>query len=98
MSGFKGVCWHKQKKKSRAQIDVNGKRTHLGYFSDPVQAAIAYDSAALELYGEFARLSFPAPTAEQVAEYLTGLRVVLNLSIGKKPAVSVGEKQEELVA
>jgi hypothetical protein len=58
-SGFKGVCWHKRRQKWIAQIHVSGKRTHLGYFDDPIAAARAYDAAALELHGAFARLNFP---------------------------------------
>lgn len=40
-SGFKGVWYNKQNKKWRAQININGKRTHLGYF---ITAELAYDS------------------------------------------------------
>jgi hypothetical protein len=32
---------------------------YLGYFDDPVDAARAYDAAAIEKYGEFATLNFP---------------------------------------
>jgi hypothetical protein len=31
-SGFRGVCWHIRHKRWMAQIKVNGKRKHLGYF------------------------------------------------------------------
>lgn len=30
------------------------KPIHIGYFSDPVEAAIAYDNAAIEAFGELA--------------------------------------------
>jgi hypothetical protein len=53
-SAFKGVTWHKQHKKWLAQITVNRKKFHLGYFSDEVEAAAAYNAAALEHWGEFA--------------------------------------------
>lgn len=61
-SGYKGVCqdgnWY------RARIVVEGKRTSLGYFPDPVDAAKAYDRAAKEHYGEFALLNFPEENHE----------------------------------
>lgn len=40
-SGVKGVYWHRQRNKWRAQICINGKKKHLGYyenFDDAVRA------------------------------------------------------------
>lgn len=62
-SGYKGVSWRKDVAKWQAQIQVNGKRRHLGYFADPIEAAKAYDRAALEFQGEFAVVNFPATDA-----------------------------------
>lgn len=56
-SGYTGVYWHKDRKKYAAQIYVNGRVKHLSYFDDPVEAARAYDKAALELHGGFATLN-----------------------------------------
>lgn len=53
-SKFKGVSWHKKSNKWQAQIGCNGTRKHIGYFPDPVDAARAYDAAALIRFGEFA--------------------------------------------
>lgn len=58
-SGFKGVYWATQVGRWLANITVNGKRHHLGTFFSPAEAAKAYDVAARELLGEFARLNFP---------------------------------------
>lgn len=40
-SGHTGVTWHKQRKKWHAQIVVDGKRHHLGYFIDKNDAVEA---------------------------------------------------------
>ena len=56
-SKFKGVCWHKGRKKWAARIKRNDKHTFLGHFTDEVKAAIAYNKAATKLFGEFAHLN-----------------------------------------
>ncbi len=61
-SPFKGVSWRKDVGKWRAQIVVDGKSTHLGHFTDEVEAAKVYDDAAHCAFGEFARLNFPRDT------------------------------------
>jgi hypothetical protein len=58
-SGFKGVSWHKGARKWYAQICVYWKVIHLGSFDNPIAAAKAYDTAAKEFFGEFARPNFP---------------------------------------
>lgn len=37
---------------------VHGKRLDLGFFADAVEAARAYDVAALRYYGAYARLNY----------------------------------------
>lgn len=56
-TGYKGV--RLEAGKWRAVIKAYGVRKHLGYFLTPEQAARAYDAAAREMHGEFARLNFP---------------------------------------
>jgi len=56
---FKGVWWHEVSGKWRASIQVNGKQKHLGMFVDPVDAALAYDTAARSHFGAFAHANFP---------------------------------------
>ena len=58
-SKYKGVCWHKHKKKWCVSISKSGKRTYLGNFDDEIEAAVAYDRKAEQLFGEFAYLDFP---------------------------------------
>ena len=49
-SGFMGVFWEKNRSKWRAQIDVDGKKIHLGLFVEKSDAIIARQ-AANERYG-----------------------------------------------
>lgn len=58
-SKYKGVCWCKSSKKFRARIYINRKSVDIGYFTDEIAAAKAYDRKARELFGEFAYLNFP---------------------------------------
>lgn len=54
-SGFKGVTWVDRYAKWGVQIFIDGHSRFQGYFDDPVEAAQAYDRAALVNFGEFAR-------------------------------------------
>jgi hypothetical protein len=45
ISGYRGVGYHKQRKKWRARIVINCKQKHLGLFNTPYLAAVAYDKA-----------------------------------------------------
>ena len=53
----KGVCWYARDSKWKAQICHNSKRISLGYFSTKLEAAIAYNNKAKELFGDFANLN-----------------------------------------
>lgn len=57
VSRFKGVSWSKQKAKWHARIKFKGVSRNLGFFSDEVDAARAYNAAAPQVFGEFARLN-----------------------------------------
>jgi hypothetical protein len=61
VSKYKGVSrtrrcktrpWH-------AQMRVNGRVTSLGFFATELEAALAYDAAAVQARGEFAHINFP---------------------------------------
>lgn len=54
-SRFKGVCWVPRENRWVAQIQVNKKHHHLGYFTNEEEAAEAYRLAAMKHFGEFAR-------------------------------------------
>ena len=56
-SGYKGVSWNNENQRWKAQIQTDGTKTFLGYFDDLLDAAQAYNDAALEQHGEFARLN-----------------------------------------
>jgi len=59
-SAFKGVGWDRRRGRWYAYCGTAGKdRRWLGYFADEVEAARAYDEAAREMHGAFARLNFP---------------------------------------
>lgn len=58
-SGFKGVYWYTDRQLWRARITANRKVRSLGYFRTAEAAARAYDEAALELFGAYARPNFP---------------------------------------
>ncbi len=58
-SQYKGVCYVKRSGKWQAHIKVLGIRHFLGTFRSEVDAARAYDRAAVQHFGEFARPNFP---------------------------------------
>ena len=56
-SKFKGVNWDKNREKWYVKIIINKKHTYLGRFSCEIEAAKAYNKAATENFGEFAKLN-----------------------------------------
>lgn len=56
-SKHKGVHWHKVSKKWVARIKKHGVRVRLGSFDNENDAAIAYNTAAVKEFGEFAYLN-----------------------------------------
>lgn len=55
---YKGVSFAKRSKLWYASIKFDGRSRNLGYFKDEIEAAKAYDRAARELFGEFAKPNF----------------------------------------
>lgn len=66
-SRYRGVSFAKAQKSKPwfAQILVDKKNKNLGYYASEIEAAKAYDIAALAYQGEYAYLNFP-PEKEQV--------------------------------
>jgi hypothetical protein len=60
-SRYVGVSFDKQTNKWKVKIKTETKEIYLGRFSSEIEAAKAYDAAALKYHGEFARLNFPNP-------------------------------------
>lgn len=56
-SKFKGVTWEESHKSWKARIRVNNILIHLGRFKNEQDAALAYNKAAIENFGEFANLN-----------------------------------------
>ncbi len=57
-SRYKGVT--KVGGRWQAQIGANGRSRYIGMYSTEIEAAIAYNGAALEAHGEFARINVVA--------------------------------------
>src|SRR6266576_1447052 len=56
-TGYRGVCFDKNRRKYIVGIKFNQKLIHLGRFDSDIEAAKAYNSAALRLFGEHAVLN-----------------------------------------
>ena len=54
-SGFKGVSFHKDRKKFQAKIKINGKQIYLGLFQSAKEAHDVYCLAAKQHHAEFWR-------------------------------------------
>jgi len=54
---YKGVYWRKRDKRWYSRISVKGKLKHLGSFVNEKDAAIKYNKAANQFFGEFAYLN-----------------------------------------
>ena len=93
-SNYRGVSWNKRSEKWTAQIKVGGKHRHLGIFpgtpEGEIAAALAWDRAAFEAYGEDAipLLNF----AKEKANYM-GLNSNEQLEFG---FIGGNDKQEHL--
>jgi hypothetical protein len=81
-AGYRGVYWHASMGKWRAEICKDRKRTVLGHFADPGDAAFAYDEAAIHLHGAYARTNFPIVGGKPIRSLAPRLR--------RSPATAIG--------
>jgi len=63
-SGIKGIRYQSDRRKWIAMITVDGKQRNLGRFTRKIDAAMAYRRAAIEAWGEFAKV----PSEEELEE------------------------------
>ena len=54
-SGVKNVCWHRQIRRWRVQLCVDGKGVSFGCFATLEEATTAAEQARADTFGEFAR-------------------------------------------
>lgn len=67
-TGYKGVYFDKRRDKYYARLQSYGRTINLGYFNSPVDAAKAYDVAAIKSAGKFAYTNFPRENYEKEVE------------------------------
>lgn len=56
-TGYKGVSYNKRRNNYMATIRVNGNKKYLGSYTNPKDAAVAYNLAAVKYFGEFAYIN-----------------------------------------
>ncbi len=57
-SKYKGLSWDRTRNKWKVYVEKYRKRYYIGIFKDELDAAKAYDNAAVKYFGEFAKTNF----------------------------------------
>jgi len=73
-SKYKGVSWKNRDKRWRATLYYEKKQIFLGCFETEIEAAKAYDRAAVKYYKEYARVNFPAKKDNGILKFIKELR------------------------
>jgi DNA-binding transcriptional regulator YiaG len=98
-SVYKGVHRLADCSRWRARITIDGKRVNLGLFATEEEAAQAYDRAAVEAFGEWARINFPWRAPPSEAQRKAGLRLAARMRSGASdpsshPGLSAGNDSD----
>jgi hypothetical protein len=93
-SNYKGVTFNTPMKKWRAQIYINGKNKHLGYFDNIEEAVNARVKKAEELFGEYKNSCEKEITINLNVPVNT--KVKLNINIKSKEDQELEELEKEL--
>ena len=96
-TGFKGVTYDKRVDRYTARIKVNRHHMHLGSFATAEDAAIAYNHAALDWFGEFAYFNDIANWQARTPQRAKDVKLRTNNSSGYK-GVSFNKKQQNWAA
>jgi hypothetical protein len=93
-SRFWGVGYRKTVGKWWAEVPRGRNPIFLGYFAEETEAARAHDRAAVEYFGECARLNFPQewPPERRAQVYTEAQEQRRQMSAGAKPAGDEGRK------
>ena len=91
----KGVYFHRQSNKYRAQITINGKQTYIGQFKTEAEAHEAYMKAARKHYGELANDGYQHAMYEMEYEPVEREPVADKLIASMEQAVDIAEGKLE---
>lgn len=66
-SSYRGASWSEDSQGWQARCGIGTQHLHLGIFNTAIEAALAYDKAAREHFGEFASTNFTEEEAAAMA-------------------------------